>query len=246
GVTPGTPAYMAPEQAAGRRNEVGPQTDVWALGVILYELLTGHRPINGMNREEILHQILTTTPRRPRELVPSIDPLLEAQVLRCLEKDSARRYASAGALADDLARWLRGEVSRLPKLDRPARLPRMLRRNAVRVGIMGACLAGILILAGVALWRQVHPAVAPPPEKIVLIGDGHVLPFLNWIAGGQGAEAKPAGDGLLIHSADTSLLELLPAAPWERYRLEAEVRLDETTEGQVGLYFAQDWLPSGP
>jgi serine/threonine-protein kinase len=247
GVTPGTPSYMAPEQAAGRRHEVGPPTDVWALGVILYELLAGQRPIDGANREEILHKILTTEPPRPRDARPDLDPALEAVVLRCLEKEPAKRYASAGALADDLGRWLRGEQSTQPRLQRPALLRQRIRRHPFRTAAAVLCLGVVLALGAGLLWRRLQPA-APPAgddgQSIVLIGDNHFPPALNWIGGGQGAVADPTADGLSISSPKTSLLELLPATVWERYRLEAEVRHDSTREGEVGLYFSQGWVPT--
>jgi serine/threonine-protein kinase len=106
----GTPAYMAPEQsdpALGRSS--GPAADVWALGVILDELLAGRRPFRGRH-ETVLHRIREDDPARPSRLRPGVDANLEAVVLKCLEKEPARRYPSAGALADDLASWLRGEA----------------------------------------------------------------------------------------------------------------------------------------
>src|SRR5262249_26461586 len=102
----GTPAYMAPEQAAGRNDLVGPWTDIWALGAMLYEALTGRLPFPGQNREQILHRILTAQPRRPRELNAALELALEAIILRCLRNQPSQRYGTGMALADDLRLWL--------------------------------------------------------------------------------------------------------------------------------------------
>src|SRR5207247_6641735 len=83
----GTPAYMAPEQAAGRTQEISPASDVWALGVILYELLTGRRPFVGERAQEALGRVRSEEPPRPRTLEPLLDPALEAVILTCLHKN---------------------------------------------------------------------------------------------------------------------------------------------------------------
>src|SRR5262249_26070446 len=104
----GTPAYMSPEQAGGHPGEVTPRSDIWSLGVMLYELVTGQRPFCGSGAEAITQKILNGDPLLPRELSPALDRNLEAVILHCLEKAPARRYESAAALAEDLAHWLRG------------------------------------------------------------------------------------------------------------------------------------------
>jgi serine/threonine-protein kinase len=245
GVTPGTPSYMAPEQAAGRKHEVGPRTDVWALGVILYELLTGQRPITGQSREEILHRILTTKPARPRQLRPDLDPALEAVVLRCLEKEPGRRYGSAGELADDLGRWLRGDLRRGKPKPRMAGFWEGVRRHPWRSAAVCLCAAVVLGLAAAFLPRMEPPAEDPP---ITLIGDSGRPPSLTWIAGANEATLGPADEGFTFNSTQTSLLELLPAVPWYRFRVEADVRHDETKGGETGLYFGYVSLqsPQGP
>jgi serine/threonine protein kinase len=104
----GTPAYMAPEQLRAQV-PLTPATDVHALGVILYELLTGRRPFQGSTMVELFQQLLEHEPQRPSTVHPEVDSELEAVCLKCLAKDPPRRYGTAAALADDLERWLRGE-----------------------------------------------------------------------------------------------------------------------------------------
>jgi eukaryotic-like serine/threonine-protein kinase len=109
GVIAGTPAYMAPEQAAGHSREVGPAADIYSLGAILYELLTGVPPFSEENPLDTLLNVLSVDPMLPRRLNPKIPRELELICLTCLQKTPGERYASAEALADDLDRFARGE-----------------------------------------------------------------------------------------------------------------------------------------
>jgi serine/threonine-protein kinase len=115
GVIAGTPSYMAPEQAAGRTKDIGPAADIYSLGAILYELLTGQPPFTADNPLDILLDVLSGDPLLPRRINPKIARPLELICLKCLQKTPGDRYLSAAELADDLDRFARGE----PPLVRP-------------------------------------------------------------------------------------------------------------------------------
>jgi eukaryotic-like serine/threonine-protein kinase len=165
GALVGTPSYMAPEQARGEGKQLTTAVDIYALGAILYELLTGRPPFQAETPLETLSQVQAAEPERPRVLNPAIDRDLEAVCLKCLEKDPARRYGSADALAEDLQRWLRGEpvITRLPSL---AVLVRWwLRQNfgaagwTVGIGLVAGLLCGFSCWV-VMLQPGLYPAAA--------------------------------------------------------------------------------------
>jgi tRNA A-37 threonylcarbamoyl transferase component Bud32 len=145
----GSPSYMAPEQALGRRGDIGPAVDIYALGAILYEMVTGRPPFLAASVMETLLQVRQSEPVPPRQLQPGLPRDVETICLKCLAKDPARRYPTAGALADDLKRFLENR----PIMARPASAPERLakwvrRRPATAASLAVALLAALALVAG--------------------------------------------------------------------------------------------------
>jgi eukaryotic-like serine/threonine-protein kinase len=163
----GTPAYMAPEQAAGRATELDERTDIYSLGAILYELITGQPPFTGDTVASLLAQIIDKPPRQPRAVVHEVPPALEAVCLKALEKDPSARYPTTTALADDVRRFLADEpVSVYPEpiLQRAGRWAR--RNKALVAGGVALLLTSVIALSiGTILMGQKQAEIVAQRER---------------------------------------------------------------------------------
>src|SRR5438445_1215339 len=145
----GTPSYMAPEQAVGNNAAVSSITDVYGLGAVFYQLLTGHPPFAGGTTYETIKLLLDTEPRQPRRLNPKVDRDLSTICLKCIEKDPKRRYSSALALAEDLEHWLKHEPIQAQHAGALARGKKWVRRKPA----IAALIASLIALAAVVGWN---------------------------------------------------------------------------------------------
>src|SRR2546421_3568104 len=167
----GTPSYMAPEQAVGNNAAVSSVTDVYGLGAVLYQLLTGQPPFAGGTTYETIKLLLDTEPRQPRLLNPKIDRDLSTICLKCLEKHPKRRYSSALALAEDLEHWLKHEPIQARRTGLFARGKKWVQRNPSSA-LLAASLVALVAAAGWIVWKS--ELIRPPVTTGIA-----VLPFEN-------------------------------------------------------------------
>ena len=213
----GTPSYMAPEQAVGNNTAVSSTTDVYGLGAVLYQLLTGQPPFAGGTTYETIKLLLDTEPRQPRLLNPKIDRDLSTICIKCLEKDPKRRYASALALTEDLGRWLKHEPIVARHTGVFTRGRKWVRRNPTSA-LMAASLVVLAATSGWIAWNSEliwHP---------VTTGIA-VLPFENL---GEQKENAAFADGvqddILTKLAKIADLKVISRTSVMEYRGKRNVR----------------------
>jgi serine/threonine protein kinase/predicted Zn-dependent protease len=206
----GTPSYMAPEQAAGETGKLTSATDVYELGAVLYQLLTGHPPFAGGTTYETVKLLLETEPRRPRLLNPKVDRDLSAICLKCLEKDPKRRYPSALALAEDLEHWLKHEPIHAKRSGFFTHTRKWVRRHP-STALLVTLLIALAVGLSVTVWNR--------KARIVIPKSVAVLPFQNLSPDPDNAYfADGIQEEILTRLAGIAELKVISRTSTQRYQ----------------------------
>jgi eukaryotic-like serine/threonine-protein kinase len=195
----GTPSYMAPEQAIGKASAVGPAADIYSLGAILYEMLTGRPPFRGETATDTERQLIFQSPVPPSRLNHRVPRDLETICLKCLAKEPHRRYESAADLAADLEAFQRGEAISARRPNSVERIYRWIRRRPAASALIAASTLFVAVLIGIAGWIAVEDANRRHAIEIDLREIGHLQEEAKWIDAGvvlQRAEARLPKNGV--------------------------------------------------
>ncbi|PYK06087.1 MAG: hypothetical protein DME67_03535, partial [Verrucomicrobia bacterium] len=212
----GTPSYMAPEQAAGHTKELTAAADVYSLGAVFYQMLTGEPPFAGGTTYETIRLVLETEPRNPRTRSPKLDIDVATICLKCLEKNPANRYPTAKALAEDLERWLRHEPIQARRTGIFSRAGKWVRRNPA-VTTLAAVIVALALVVGTLWWRTLSARL--PQSGIA------VLPFENLSDEKEHAFfADGVQDDILIKLAKIADLKVISRTSVMQYRGKQDVR----------------------
>ncbi|MGF1582223.1 MAG: serine/threonine protein kinase [Gemmataceae bacterium] len=266
----GTPNYMAPEQAEGHNEDVGPRTDIYSLGAVLYECLTGQPPYSGQSKRETLRKVREGKLLAPSKLRADLPPNLEAVCVKCLEREPRDRYATAEDLADDLTNWLNERSTKARPVGWFVRAARAIRQHRKILATAAVVITFVTLLVAVVV-RDLEPEPTPDPiqptaeelrqqaladinekldrgEKVTLLGDGGEPGWYEWIVEGKGSRVSRNQDSFGVTTENlTGMLELLPNARTDRYRLTCQMRHDQgKIGGKVGLYFARQGFSHSP
>src|SRR5204863_7767205 len=229
----GTPSYMAPEQAAGETTKLSKGTDVYGLGAVLYQLLTGQPPFAGGTTYETIRLLQDTEPRQPRQLNPKVDRDLSTICLKCLEKDPKRRFSSALALAEDLEHWLKHEPIQARHIGIFTRGRKWGQRNPTSA-LLAACLVALAAAAGWIVWKSEF--IRQPVTTGIA-----VLPFENLSEQKEtGAFVDGVQDDILTKLAKIADLKVISRTSVMEYRgkrnmrqIGNELRVSHVLEGSV-------------
>jgi serine/threonine protein kinase/Tfp pilus assembly protein PilF len=223
--TLGTPGYIAPEQAESRAADLTSAADVYSLGAILFYLLTGRPPFVGPNVLHVIHQAAADPAPRLRSLAPSLDRDLETIVARCLESDPRARYQSAGALAEDLERWLRHEPIRARHSGVFTRGVKWVRRNPTST-LLVASLIALAAAIGVMFWERQSTHPVPRGNGSIPSKSIAVLPFENLSADPENAFfADGVQDEILNDLAKIADLKVISRTSVMQYKSGAKRNL---------------------
>lgn len=249
GTVMGTLAYMPPEQLLGQQDRIGRTADVWALGVILFELMTGRKPFIADTPEDLCRLIDGAEPPKPSDLKPELKGTLDRIVSRCITKDAADRYPTAAALVHDLRRWLH---------------PPWYAQRRFQIG--GVAMITLAIAVTVAIWP--NPPVPEPPkptraelmakvnerlrigETVNLIRDDGTLevPWEVLVGADSTRIEQGVGNRWDVHAADLSLIEFLKHIDIDNYKFIVELRpVKQTKVPEVGIYASHQLIqnPTG-